>query len=284
MSNDELKYKKLRDSLRSLPRLKAKSDFEARLFRKIKEHESHGTLHAVPETGSRVSLIDFLANLLRPSLVPAVGLTVVILVSIAVYFVYFSELKKEDAQQVETIRSEKNGEFIIYVHKDGDRIYDETARDITSAELEQPGTMYSPVERSTDGYSKPDETDSEIRARDDRISNEQKLEMEKESTPKIESDELKTMPKKDDAVIMKKSGKTDDSKEAPLNIRKETEDTGSKDKGLIEEQKTDEPAEINQQTEGKSMDEDKNRISRSKKDSLKAKDKKIEEQKDSIEK
>lgn len=287
MSNDEIKYKKLRDSLRSLPRIKARSDFETRLFRKIREQESHGKLHAIPETRRKSSFVDMLANLLRPSLVPAVGLTVILLAAIVVYFAYFNELQRDTRQPVENLGSEKNGEFIIYIHKDGERILDETARDITSAEIEKPGTMYSPVERSTDAYSKPYESplDTEIKTRDDRISNEQKLEMEKETAPEIESDELKTTPKKDDGVIMKKSGKIDETKEAPLNIRRETEDTGSKDKeGYIEEQKSEEPGEINQQTEGKSQDKDTNRVGRSRKDSLKTKDKKIEEQKDSIEK
>jgi hypothetical protein len=287
MSNDELKYKKLRESLRSLPRLKAKGDFEARLYRKIREQESHSGLHTAPEYGRKSSLIDILANLLRPSLVPAVGLTVVLLVAIVVYFAYFNELNKDTQQVTEDMSVEKKGEFVIYVRKDGERVYDESARDIVSAEEKQPSTLLSPTDVSTDAFSKPVEplkTETEVRDKLDRLSDEQKIEMEKGHEPKKELDESKSIPKTEEHRVMKK-GFEKDSKEAPSNIRnEEVEDTGSKNADEIIEQKSNEPYEMNQQIEGKSVDDEKNRIVRSRKDSLKAKDKKVEEQKDSMEK
>jgi hypothetical protein len=116
------------------------------------------------------------------------------------------------------------------------------------------------------------------------LSDEQKNEMEKGHEPKKELDESKSIPKTEEHRVMKK-GFEKDSKEAPSNIRnEEVEDTGSKNADEIIEQKSNEPYEMNQQTEGKSVDDEKNRIVRSRKDSLKAKDKKVEEQKDSMEK
>ena len=118
----------------------------------------------------------------------------------------------------------------------------------------------------------------------DIISDEQKIEMEKESIESKEED-MKISPKKvDDSKHMKKSEKHDKSKDVPSNIRGEDKlDTGNKNEGEVIKQE--EKGEMNQQTEGKSNDEDdKERLARSRKDSLKVKDKGIEEQNDTIEK
>ena len=285
MLDDEIKYKKLRESLRSLPKIKAKGDFEARLFRKIKEHESHSRLHTAPEMGKKSSIIDVLANLLRPSLVPAIGLTVVLLITVVVYFAYFNELKKDTQQTVVSGKDEKNGEFVIYVHKDGERVSDETARDITSNDLRQPETMISPTERSTDAFSQPVEspkTESEIKDKEDRLSKEQEFKMEKESEqPAKDFDETKVAPKLEERKIMKK-GFEDDIKKAPSNERKE--DTSGKDEGNMQNQTITPQNEGVDQKEMEEQKTDDKRISRGKQDSLKAKNKKVEEQKDSMEK
>ena len=287
MSIEEEKYKKLRESLRSLPRIRAKNDFEARLHRKIREHESQMGLHQPKKEKS--SFFDVLANLFRPSLVPVVGLTIVLLAVVVVYFAYFNELKKDNQPSTEYSSGEKKGEFVIYVKKDGDRVYDETVRDITSADVDQTTSTgeYRPsTDVGVDKLSTPEmqpTPESERRTKDDRISDEQKIIMEKESEPKKESDDYKSQPKNDDGVIMKKG--YIEKKEAPLNTREKKEDTGGKEDENIFDQKGVYPnEEIKQDTEKGNKAEDINRISRSTKDSLKAKDKKVEEQKDSIEK
>lgn len=284
MSSEEEKYRKLRESLRSLPKLKTKNDFEARLYRKIRERES-SRVH-IPEKEN--TFVTMLANLFRPSLVPAIGLTVVILAAIIVYFAYFNELIQDKQAPTVQTYDEKKGEFVIYVKKDSERVYDETARDITSSELNHSttGEEYKP---STDAdYYKlsqpevPSETDAEKRMKEDRISDEQKKIMEKESELKKESDDYKSQPKSEDGKTMKKG--YNENIEAPLNIREEKEDTGVKNEMKLENQEQTAPEdELNQgvDTSKKSGDERKKRL---KKDSLKTKEKGIEEQKDTIEK
>jgi len=286
MSIEEEKYNKLRESLRSLPRIRAKSGFEARLHRKIREHESLTGLQQPLKEKS--SFFDILANLFKPSLVPAVGLTIVLLAVVVVYFAYFNELKKDNQPSQEYSSGEKKGEFVIYVKKDGDRVYDETARDITSADVDlstSTGEYIPSTDVGTDKLSTPEiqpTPESERRAKDDRISDEQKIMMEKESEHRKESDDVKSQPKNDDGVIMKKG--YIDKKEAPLNTREKKEDTSGKENEQFFDQKVYPNEEIKQDTEKSNKTEDTNRISRSTKDSLKAKDKNIEEQKDSIEK
>ena len=291
MSIEEEKYKKLRESLRALPRLKAKNDFEARLYRRLREHESHIDLHKPVKENS---FVNMLANLFKPSLTPAIALTVVLLAVIVVYFAYFNELQKDNQPATEYSYSEKQGEFVIYVKKDGDRIYDETARDISSADVNQSPTTgeYKPsTDVGIDKLSMPEEQplpsiESERRLREDRISDEQKIKMEKETEPLKKSDDIKSQPKSEDGKIMKKGYIEKESKETPYNIREKKEDTSGKDVEEEIEQKTINPQEqLNQEVDtGNKSDDDEKRLSRSRKDSLKAKEKAIEEQKDSMEK
>jgi len=286
MSIEDEKYKKLRESLRVLPRIKARKDFDARLHRRLLEHDSSGFKPQQKEARGS-SWIDMLANLFKPSLAPAIGLTVVLLAVIVVYFAYYNELNKDKQQLLETSGEQKRDEFIIYVKNDGERIQDETAKDIVSADTKQPSTIYSsPTEHvrssDVDMFEQPD-IGTERKLKEDRISDEQKLEMERESIESKKEDTKISPKKEDDGIYLKKSGKLDKSKEAPSNIRDEVEiDTGNKLNGVLNEQKADE--EMNQKAEDTIKDNEKERLVRSRKDSLKVKDKDIEEQKDSIDK
>lgn len=286
MSLDEEKYDKLRQSLRNLPKIKAKDDFEARLHRRIAEHQSlHDKVFKPQEGAKRDSWVDMLANLFRPSLAPAIGLAVVLLAVIVVYFAYYNELSNDKQQLLESSSSDeqKKDELVIYVREDGERVHNESARDIVSAEdFTQPTTMYSPTEVSTDAYARPEEQPvpgevTDEKDKRDIIGPEQKLEMEKEYESKTGERKIET--KGEDGIMMKKSGKTD-TKDAPFNIRKE--DTGDETEGYINKQDSNE--EMNQQTDEINKDDDKERLARSRKDSLRAKEKELDEQKDSIEK
>jgi hypothetical protein len=289
MSTDEEKYKSLRDQLRSLPHLKARKDFDSRLFARIKELENAKHVHHVHKPEKENIFVSWLANLLKPSLVPAIGLTVVLLAAIVVYFGYFNKLADRETQvQQEVSYADNKGEFVIYVKKDGERVYDETNRDITSADISgSTSTEYrAPSDVSTESV-KPaplKETDSEVHDKLDKISPEQKIEMEKE--PSKFYDEDKVRSKGDDVIMKKGYNKNEEKKEAPSNyLRDET-----KDSGILDDNKNIQAPneEINQQTESEEkLMKDSNRVTErrksSKKDSTKVKGEKIEEQ-DSIEK
>lgn len=290
MSTDEEKYKNLRDQLRSLPRMGAKKDFDSRLFARIKELEKAKHIHAVHKPEKENIFVSWLSALLKPSLVPAVGLTVVLLAAIVIYFGYFNKLADEETQvQQEVSYADSKGDFVIYVKKDGERVYDETNSDFSSADVNNSsGTEYKvPSDVSTETVTPAPlrETDKEEHVIPDRLSPEQKIEMEKES--KKDSDEFKVRSKGEDGIMKKgyynKEGKT----ETPSNyLRDET-----KDSGILDDQKNNEQApneEIKQQTDSNDQEhKEMNRVTErrkpSKKDSTKAKDEKIEEQ-DSIEK
>src|SRR4030095_13642929 len=113
MSFDEEKYKKLRESLHTLPRIKAKKDFESRLFSRIKDIESGKFIHTAPKTAKDNAFITMLANLFRPSLAPAIALTVVLIAAIVVYFGYYNRLGQQTQQTEYSVNEKKEG-FVIY--------------------------------------------------------------------------------------------------------------------------------------------------------------------------
>lgn len=288
MSTDEEKYKNLRNQLRLLPRMRAKKNFDSRLFARIKELENAKHIRPVQKPDKENVFVNWLANLLKPSLVPAIGLTVVLLAAVVVYFSFYNKLNQQDVKVSQEISyADKNGEFVIYVKKDGERVYDETNREITSADIEgSTSTDYrAPSDVSAETIipkTNPD-TYEETHDKLDRISPEQKFEMEKES--KIESDEIKIRSKGDDGIMKKGNFNKEEKKDAPSNyIREKANDSGT----LDDENNINPSQEIKQQTDKDEEDQkETNRLAErkkaSKKDSLKVKDKKIEGQ-DSIEK
>ncbi|HEY3251342.1 MAG TPA: hypothetical protein VGK25_09515 [Ignavibacteria bacterium] len=283
MSSEEEKYKKLRESLRSLPRIKTKNDFDTRLFSRIKDIESGKFVHTTPKTAKENILVTWLSNLFRPSLVPAIGLTVVLLAAIIVYFAYYNQLGK-DTQPTQYSVSERKDGFVIYVKKDGERIYDDTAREITSVDQNQPTSTssdyYAPLDHNTDALSVPDAPKTiDARLKDD----EPKIETQRGVDMKTESDEETKIESKTDEGKMMKKGYIE-KEEAPSNYERKIEDSSGKTEDKVYDQ------QVSPNEENKNVDEKQNELGRvaerrkdSKKDSLKAKDKEVE-QKDSIEK
>jgi hypothetical protein len=293
MSTDEEKYKKLRDQLHSLPRMKAKNDFEARLFARIKglEHNT-GNIHKVQRPEKENSFIEWLFGLLRPSLVPALSLSIVLLAAIIVYFTYYTKLAGDQETKVSAENNSKQkGEFVIYVKKDGERVLDETNREITSADLNTStsSTDYrSPSEVTSDGVMTQPKTDEgidrELHDRLDRISPEQELKMEKESQPDTDMDKVKS---KSEEPVMKKGYYKEEKKDVPSNYdRSKSDDTGEQNQGGKNEGNINAQEDVKQTTDEETQ-KDTNRLSErkktSKKDSVKVKDKKTDEN-DTIEK
>ena len=79
MSTEDNKYDSLRERLKSLPKVKAKSGFEARLMARIRETEKQTALphelHSRPEKSEdrRFSLLGWLEGMFRPQFIPALG-------------------------------------------------------------------------------------------------------------------------------------------------------------------------------------------------------------------
>jgi len=296
MIQDDEKYKSLRDTLSGLPKLKAKSGFEARLLQRIKETEK-GIIHK-PEPLKETRSKNWLANLFRPSFAPALGLTVVLLITVVVYFAYFSKMGDQSPQNNEMVSTDKQGEFVIYVKKDSESYSDNYPKEysaITPDRTVEERTI-APVEMPSDYLSRPEplkDADKESEIRNDRVSEEQKLEMQR--SVDIEKGVDTKGERKSDDMIMKKESKSEhkgemkkgemkkESEESPYNIRDEKE-------GYIEEdtniQKQEEPSIKADEKTGNENEifnqNDAPRIGRVAKDSIKTKSPKTEaEQEDS---
>lgn len=95
---DENQNNHLRNILKGLPKVKAKDDFENRLMKRLREVDDEKyhspALNKLRNSEKRFSL----SGLLRPSLAPAIGLTIVLLIFIA-YYINISIIQKTPVKQ-----------------------------------------------------------------------------------------------------------------------------------------------------------------------------------------
>lgn len=301
MLQEDEKYKALRDQLRTLPRVKAKHDFEDRLMRRIKEAESPAVKlsHTVtqPVIKHQPAKGSWLESLFRPSFVPALGLTVVLLVAVVVYFGYYSKLNQSDTSNTQQFVSSTNqGDLIIYVKKEGEDIssnYPKEYSAVTPEDSKSGEYSPAPTETSTDYFAKPDPSRSltpEIKP--DRVSEEQRIEMQRS----VDLDKDKGVDvkgeRKDDGVIMKKESKGDFKSETKGEMKKETSQpkkkvSDEKKNILIDEEQpnVNQEKKANEKVEDNLSNEDEtgNRISRAtKKDSTKNKSESEADDKETI--
>lgn len=270
---DDEKYKSLRKTLKSSPRIRAKNDFEARLFERIREAEKSG-LHndafkqhpqVVNLTKPKKKFSEVLSGLFKPAFVPALGLTVVLLIAVVVYFGYFSKMNDKTENTMVSYDT-KQGEFVIYVKSDAKDSFDypkeysaitEDERHSTDSRTinpvtESPGDFYAP-EKPVPGVDRPVEKSI---PKMDKLGEEQRIEMQKDFKDGID---LKGERKSDD-VIMKKESKNEPKKKLEGKISNEKKNV------YINE---DDSEEMNQQVQPKSGVEDKDSgdTEKSKKDS-----------------
>lgn len=247
MIQDDEKYKTLRDTLRTLPRVKAKADFEARLMQRIKE-SSNPVVHVTQKVKSTSPAKSWFANLFRPAFVPALGLTVVLLVTVVVYFAYFSKMNSSDKNAPQFVTSTNQGDLIIYVKKDNEDISGNYPKEYSAVTPEdsRTGEVFAPPgETSSDFYAKPDP--SRILSPDnkpDRVSEEQKIEMQRSVDRDTDKGVDMKGERKSDDVIMKKESKG--------YLKSDKKDTESK---LSDEKKNifiDESNEVKQEVKKKS--------------------------------
>jgi hypothetical protein len=309
MIQDDEKFKTLRDSLRSLPRVKAKKDFEARLMQRIRE-ANDPVVHVTQKIKPASTMQNWFANLFRPAFVPALGLTVVLLITVGVYFAFFSKMNDGSPENTQQFVSSTNqGDLIIYVKKDGDDISSNYPKEYSAVEPEdsRSGELFAPPgETPSDFMAKPDPSRTVTpELKPDRVSEEQKIEMQKGyEMDKDKGVDSKGERKIDDG-IMKKDSKKEGRNEIKGEIKSETKKS---EKKLSDEKKNiffDDESDTNKEQENspvpapkkdetisndnvkqQTIEEPENRISRAtKKDSTKnksdseAEEKKIEQQK-----
>lgn len=289
MIHDDEKYKSLRDSLKSLPKLRARKDFEARLFQRIKEAEK-GVIHAPVKHVKPSPLMGWLSNLFRPSFVPALGLSVVLLITVVIYFAYFSKLKDSGLEDSRQLTSTTNqGDLVIYVKKDTDSYSSNYPKEYSAITPSETGTLHdaAPIETPSDFFARPETplpTDGIVRP--DKVSEEQGIEMQRRSDIEKKGVDTKS-ERKDDDMIMKKESKGDfkkESEKSPFNIRDEKNIENNEGEINQQEQKIAPKSEdessknkVKSEEENKGNDKseselkDTNRISRAIKDSTKTK-------------
>lgn len=295
MTFDDEKYESLRKTLKRAPRLKAKSDFESRLFERIREaekaplqteafkHHPQVVKLAEPKRG----LIDILAGLFKPAFAPALGLTALLIAAIVVYFGYFN--KMNDSADQESFSYKTPEDLIIYVKSSGadsfSHNYPKEYSAITDGERLDDSRTYSPHTTTSDFYApsptleQPLETISPIApaterdAKLDRVTEEQRIEMQKGYDMKKGVDS-KSEGKMEDG-IMKKEGRNTPKKESKTedksNMKKNIYIDSDDESGDVNQQQV-EPNISNEEKED-TGDKEKNRsrISRAIKDSSKTK-------------
>lgn len=301
MTFDDEKYRSLRNTLKKAPRLKAKSDFEARLFERIREaenapmkteafkHHPQVVKLAEPKRG----IMEILAGLFKPAFAPALGLTVILLVAVVVYFGYFNKLNDTASEQEMSYNLPED--LIIYVKGDVDSFnsnYPKEYSAVTDGELTSsddsrtyaPGNTPSDHSAPVEFFESPTPIAPAVEKespRLDKVSEEQRFEMEKGYEMKKGVDSK--MERKSDDGILKKESKLSPKKEnkteteSPFNIRDQ------KSNQTITNDADDESDVINQQVEPNISNEQKQdtgnkekapnsgRISRAIKDSTKTK-------------
>lgn len=229
MMEEEKKYKEVISALKSLPKMKAKGDFEKRLYRKLRNAESEKI--SSPAFEKLIRPKERIFNIFRPSFVPAIGLTLVLVAVIVVYFNFLQQDDKLTEQAPVT-----NEEMVIKdpgsIEKSG------TLSDRENGELiTHDVTGYRPDERSplpvsptSDVESEPAPTLSEPKKVDEIPVMEQTIEereedekvLEKEGFIQRKSDDLKKIEKKETI----RSKKSDEETNLKKNIGDETNKTG----------------------------------------------------------
>lgn len=244
MAFDDEKYQSLRNTLKRAPRIKAKSDFEARLFERIREsekapmkteafkHHPQVVKLAEPKRG----FMEVLAGLFKPAFAPALGLTVVLLVAVVVYFGYFNKMNDSATEQEMSYGLPED--LIIYVKGDVDSFNSNypkeysavTDGEITSSDNDNrtyaPGNSPSDHSAPVEFFNSPTPIAPAVEKespRLDKVSEEQRFEMEKGYDMKKGVDSK--MERKSDDGILKKESKLSPKKESknesesPFNIR-----------------------------------------------------------------
>lgn len=231
--SEEEKYRELRDRLRAVPKVKAKPDFEHKLYSRIRGIESERMspstkhlLHAGKERG-------WLFSMFRPAYIPAIGLTVVVLIAL-IWFLAYNPARMNKLEETAT-KQETNQQ------QPPPSIGQTQSEGKTEVEKKEQGQLSSNDMRFKENLeSSPRVMTREVTPGPEKTSSDYNAVKSETEQPAFDQQKLK---KVDDETIInaipnvdaekKAEEKTDgvrriEKKEAPANIRKNEGDVKSK--------------------------------------------------------
>lgn len=246
--SDEEKYKKLRDKLRNTPRLKTRSDFDNKLYARLRSVESERMSPSFAKLTKPERERFWLFSFLKPSFAPAIALSIIVIIALVWYFAAYNPVT-QDKQVSNNENSQQPVTSTQQNQQTGKTDENTIAKNETAPGINRES---EPKDVAKEYFSSPEKTSSDF-----------------EFTPKSEVEEKKADELKSLDVVPVESEKKmekriDDSKkmekkEAPANIRKE--DSDKNDNKIYD-----------QQNEGNINDEILNKVNQSVQESPKQKD------------
>lgn len=220
--SEEEKYNDLKNLLKSLPKVKSRNDFETNLFRRLREIESGKysprRLWNLPVRPVR---FGWLTNVVKPAYISAVGVTVLLLICVVLYFSYLPNKNQTIPQVTQSTSTEGNKTEQPPLQNEnlGITKNETTPSDRTTIErretipyipeLEKPSsdreiTIPSPVEKSETIAPSERSIEAEQKTMDKEVKKEEKT----DGLRKSESQEAPVMKKdeklnKEDEVLQK---------------------------------------------------------------------------------
>lgn len=215
MLEDEEKHKPIRSALKSLPKVKAHSDFESRLYQRLRSIESERLSSPAFRKleGARVSS-GWLVRILRPAFIPAAGLSVIVLIGIMLYIHNLSQNTNTSAPitQSVTLNDQENR-----------RQSADTQKELAATNEESQPKREEPLQRElTERPSGPKLPESEFETTPSPVQPPGILENKSQPSEEQSMDKL-AEPKEDKRAMEKESDETKrvEKKGAPENIRKD---------------------------------------------------------------
>ncbi len=211
MNSDE-RNKNLRKMFRSLPEKKAKSDFEARLFQRIRALEEP-VYEKKTEPG-------FFSKFFRPVFIPALGVSLVIMIGLIVYLSMYSS--KDDVEQL-SLNENSRHEFVIYRPKSSNETRFDLNKEIASLETSERKNLNSSdmspeTKQPSDFFAPPKSIDDGV------LKNEMKDEKDvKDARKKSETKE--PSPSRDKDIY--------EREDEPFNILKSDEKSRTEEEKII---------------------------------------------------
>lgn len=222
--SDEEKYRELRDKLRAVPKVKAKPNFEHKLYSRIRGIESERMAPSVKHLLHTEKERGWLFSLLKPAYIPAIGLTVVVLLAL-IWFIAYNPVQMNKVQEEVSSKQEPGQQPTSpSISKSQDELKKAEEKSdespITSADTRLRES--APRTMTRDIMPGPEKTNSDFGI----------IKTETEQSPAIDQQKIKTV----DETIIKAIPKIDaekkvedkleegvrriEKKEAPANIRK----------------------------------------------------------------
>jgi hypothetical protein len=148
MTEEEKKYKEAISALKSLPKVKAKGDFEQKLYRKLRDADSERLSPSIQKLTKPIEK-NWIYNIFKPAFVPAVGITLVL---IAVIVIYINYMPQPDTTSVTQTEDRNKQEMVIKEPSSTDRsktLSDQgneppVSRELSKSELDEAPTTEGP--------------------------------------------------------------------------------------------------------------------------------------------